>query len=298
MTRRSWTFVVAPGDAGLRLDQLLSARTGLSRRQAREALKLGGVQAAQKRIRVASKVLAPGTEVRVTVDDALAAVPQMELPVLFEDAWLLAVAKPAGLPCQGTQASDRHDLMALLGRQRPGQTFLLQHRLDTGTSGVIILAKSAEANVGPQFSAHEVRKTYLARTTRPVETCVVDAPIGRLRDSHPVRHACPGLGLGGRTCTLEDLLDPRPAQTALRPASPEESAGLAEGSYVVAEPRTGRTHQIRVHLAALGAPVLGDTLYGGAPASQLWLHAWRLILRHPVTGEGLDLVADPDRFRP
>jgi 23S rRNA pseudouridine1911/1915/1917 synthase len=65
---------------------------------------------------------------------------------------------------------------------------------------------------------------------------------------------------------------------------------------VVAEPSTGRTHQIRVHLAHLGCPVLGDTFYHGEPSDQLWLHAWKLVLEHPVTGARLELTAPPARF--
>ena len=107
-------------EAHLRLDQLVSVRTGLSRRKAREILKLGGVQVDRKRVRVASKAVAPGTEVRVALDDSLVIPPDLAIPVVFEDRWLLVVNKPAGMPTQGTQASDRHDLLALLARQRPG----------------------------------------------------------------------------------------------------------------------------------------------------------------------------------
>jgi 23S rRNA pseudouridine1911/1915/1917 synthase len=286
MALRNWKFLVEASEANLRLDQLVSQRTGLSRRAAREALKLGGVQVDQKRVRVASREVAPGTEIRVAVDDSLGQPPDLELPVVFEDSWLLVLNKPAGLPTQGTQASDRHDLMALLGRQRPGQKLILCHRLDQGTSGVLVLAKDKAADLGRTFQERTLRKVYLARVSNPIEACEVDRPIGRLRLASPARFACEG-----------DLLEAKASQTLFRTALPEECADLAPGAWVVCEPRTGRTHQIRVHLASLGAPVVGDGLYGGQPDSQLWLHAWRLELAHPVTGEPLQLVAEPTRFR-
>lgn len=285
MTRRSWIFTVGLDDGELRLDQLVSQHTGLSRRAAREALKLGGVQVDKRRVRVAGRTLKAGQEVRVAVDETLGAVPDFVPEVLFEDAWLLAVHKPAGIPTQGTQASDRHDLMALLVRQRPGQRLMLCHRLDQGTSGVLVFAKDPKADLGPRFQDRSVQKTYLARVARPVEACTVDRPIGRLRLAKPARFGCEG-----------DLLEAKPSQTDVRPATAEEVAGLAPGHYAVCAPRTGRTHQIRVHLASLGAPVVGDGLYGGPKDDQMWLHAWKLELQHPVTGEALCLVAPPARF--
>lgn len=126
MALRNWKFLIDATDTELRLDQVVAQRTGLSRRAAREALKLGGVQVDQKRVRVASRQVVVGMEIRVAVDDSLGQPPDMELPVVFEDDWLLVLNKPAGLPTQGTQASDRHDLMALLARQRPGQKLIDQ----------------------------------------------------------------------------------------------------------------------------------------------------------------------------
>ncbi len=289
MAVQKWSFTVAPEDEGLRLDQLISQHTGLSRRMAREALKLGGVQVAKARVRVAGRVLKPGTDVRVAFDEALGALPDQPLEVVFEDAWLLAVNKPAGLPTQGTWASDRHDVLALLRRQRPELTLYLQHRLDQGTSGLLLLSKEAGVNAAltRQFTEHTLRKAYLARVSKAMEAaCVVDRPIGRLRGANPGRFACEG-----------DLLEPKAARTRFRSATEEEIRGLVPGPWVVAEPETGRTHQIRVHLASLGNPVRGDRLYGGASDGELGLHAWLLELDHPATGERLRLVAPPARFR-
>lgn len=297
MALQKWTFTVAQDDSDLRLDQLVAQRTGLSRRAAREALKLGGVQVDRKRVRVAGRLLKPGTEVRVAFDPDLPPVPTLTIPIVFEDAWLLAVDKPAGLATQGTWASDRHDLLALLKAQRPDLTLFLHHRLDQGTSGLLLLAKDPAANKGlaDAFAGRDIEKRYLARLSEPLEACTVEAPIGRLRGADPGRFGCAegGPGSGGG-----DLIDPKQARTDFRPASPEETAGLVPGHYVVARLHTGRTHQIRVHLAHLGHPILGDALYGGAPSDRLWLHAWRLGLKHPVTGDDLRLETPPTRFQP
>jgi len=285
MATQTWKFTVDPAEKGMRLDQLISARTGLSRRKAREVLQLGGVQVQRKRVKVASKLIQPGSEVAVSVDDNLGVPQELDVPILFEDAFLLVVDKPSGMASQGTQASDRHDLTALLERQRAGQFLALQHRLDQGTSGVLVIAKHPSAHLGTQFQARTVEKSYLARVSRHLEPCTVDLPIGRVRGSRPARYGCTG-----------DLIDPRPSITDFRPATPEETAGFLPGFWVVATPHTGRTHQIRVHLSHLGAPVLGDALYHGEASDQLWLHAWRLSLEHPVTGVRMDLEAPPHRF--
>ncbi|HEX7551950.1 MAG TPA: RluA family pseudouridine synthase [Geothrix sp.] len=288
MTLRKWTFLVDPEDADLRLDQLIAKRTDLSRRSAREALKLGGVQVDRKRVKVAGKLVKPGVEVRVAFDPDLPPVPTTAIPVVFEDAWILAVDKPAGIATQGTWASDRHDLLALLKTQRPDLKLFLHHRLDQGTSGLLVLAKDPKANKGlaTAFAGRDLEKLYLARISEPLEACTVEAPIGRLRGADPGRFGCTG-----------ELMDPKSARTDFRPATAEEVEGLVPGHWVVARIHTGRTHQIRVHLGHLGRTILGDGLYGGPASDRLWLHAWRLNLKHPVTGEDLHLEARPTRFQ-
>jgi RluA family pseudouridine synthase len=289
MTVNKWTFTVGPEDAELRLDQLIAKRTGLSRRSAREALKLGGVQVDRKRVKVAGRLVTPGAEIRVAFDPDLPAVPTLVIPIVYEDVWLLAVNKPAGIATQGTWATDRHDLLALLKTQRPDLRLSLHHRLDQGTSGLLVLAKDPKANKGlaSTFAGRDLEKLYLTRITAPLEACTVEAPIGRIRGADPGRFGCTG-----------DLIDPKSARTDFRPAKAEETAGLVPGIWVVARIHTGRTHQIRVHLVHLGRPILGDALYGGEPSDRLWLHAWRLTLKHPVTGEDLRLEAPPTRFEP
>ena len=287
MVIRKWTFTTKTDDAELRLDQIIAKHTDLSRRAAREALKLGGVQVDRKRVKVAGRLVKPGTEIRAAYDPDLPPVPTTTIPVVFEDPWILAVDKPAGLPTQGTWATDRHDLLALLHTQRPELKLFLHHRLDQGTSGLLVLAKDAKANPGlaKTFASRDLEKIYLVRISEPLASCTVDAPIGRLRGADPGRFGCEG-----------NLIEPKAARTDFRPATSDETADLLPGHWVVARIYTGRTHQIRVHLAHLGHPILGDTLYGGAPSDRLWLHAWQLNLQHPVTGESLRLMAPPARF--
>ena len=288
MALQRWTFTVDASDGGLRLDQVIAARTGLSRRQAREILRLGGVQVARKRVRVAGREVPAGTEVRVAHDPDLPPPPEIEVPIVFEDAWLLAVDKPAGIPTQGTWATDQHDLLAMLRKQRPELKLFLHHRLDQGTSGLLIFAKDAAANpsLTEQFTQGGVRKSYLARLSRSLGPCTVDRPVGRIRQADPGRYGCEG-----------DLIEPKAAQTAFEAVPSECLATLQGEHWILARPRTGRTHQIRVHLTSLGCPILGDRLYGGLPSDQLWLHAWRLSLTHPMTGAPLHLEAPPLRFR-
>jgi 23S rRNA pseudouridine1911/1915/1917 synthase len=288
MALRKWTFTVDPEDAELRLDQLIAKHTELSRRSAREALKLGGVQVDRKRVKVAGKLVKPGIEIRVAFDPDLPPVPTTVIPVVYEDAWILAVDKPPGIATQGTWASDRHDLLALLKTQRPDLKLFLHHRLDQGTSGLLVLAKDPKANKGlaEAFAGRDLEKLYLTRISAPLEACTVEAPIGRLRGADPGRFGCTG-----------DLMEPKSARTDFRPATAEEVADLVPGHWIVARIHTGRTHQIRVHLLHLGRSVLGDSLYGGGASDRLWLHAWRLGLKHPVTGEDLRLEAPPTRFQ-
>ncbi len=285
MGLKNWKFIVESTDLTFRLDQLISQKTGMSRREARKVLAMGGVQVDRKRVRVASRLLRIKQEVRVAVDDSLGEVPDLEIPVIYEDDVLLVISKPAGIPTQGTQASDRHDLMALLNRQRPNDNLFLCHRLDQGTSGLLVLAKGKGGNLGQQFQERTLQKLYLARVSKAVPECEVDAPIGRLRLSTPARFGCSG-----------DLLEPKPSRTTFRPATPEEKAGLSGEHWLVCELHTGRTHQIRVHLASLGAPVMGDGLYGGEPDAQMWLHAWKMKVTHPVTGAVMAWTAPPSRF--
>ena len=194
--------------------------------------------------------------------------------VLFEDAGLIAVDKPAGLPTVATADPRRTHLVGLVqrllaGRQSPRDPlpYLGVHqRLDRDTSGVVLFTKDPAVNsaLAAQFAAREVAKTYVALTARPA----------RLPPSAWRAEASVDPDADGAARTRG-----RPAVTDFRLVE-----ALARALVVEARPRTGRKHQIRIHLARAGLPILGDDAYGGAAARRaprLMLHAARLELRHP-----------------
>lgn len=214
--------------------------------------------------------------------------------VLHEDAHLLAVDKPAGrlvIPGRdGAEPSLRAELEARFGR------LWVVHRLDRSTSGVLVLARTAAAHraLNLAFDRGEPRKRYLAlvRGVPPeeqrIEVAIAPGRKGRMRPAAPD--------------------DPRgkPSATVVRrlEAFPAHPLGGGPLALVEALPETGRTHQIRVHLAALGAPLLGDARYGGprrvgeVAVPRVMLHAARLELPHPATGARMVFeAAPPEDFR-
>ncbi|MCL1894297.1 MAG: RluA family pseudouridine synthase [Holophagaceae bacterium] len=289
-TRQSWCFIVVPEEAGQRLDQIIPARTGLSRRKVREIIKLGGVQLNHKRIKIAGRIPDIGAKINVNLDNSLGDIPTFAPSILFEDEWILVANKPSGIPTQGTRASDKHDFFSVTQKAFANQKLYLTHRLDSGTSGILLLAKGAKAadELGRLFRNHKIKKTYLAATSRPMEPCSLDKPVGRIKDSKPARFGCEG-----------DLVDIKSATTNFYRADSMEDT-VNDAHWLIAEPLTGRTHQIRVHLAHLGYPVIGDVFYGGRPSHRLWLHAWKLELVHPLTNEALIFQSDivPESFQP
>lgn len=278
-----------------RLDHFLAeALSGLSRGRVEKLIRSGAVTIDGRPATRKSQEVAAGcvAEIEIGDDAGEPYSPSVALQRLFEDEWLLAVAKPAGIavhPGAGAAGETMLDLFrfhypqqaaAMSGSDRPG----IVHRLDKDTSGVLLLAKDevTTTRLQAQFAARWVKKEYLA----------VVAGAMRFRNG---------------TIDLPLLRDPRrPTRfVARRIAGGEEGAREAVTDYAVAlqlpdctllrvEPRTGRTHQIRVHLAAQGNPVLGDPWYGrrGAPTYPgLALHARRLAFRHPTSGLDLEIEA-------
>lgn len=226
----------------------------------------------------------PETEVPAAGVVAAEAIP---LQILFEDDAVLVLDKPAGLVVHPAAGNRTGTLVAGvihhwkephpdLDPLRPG----LVHRLDKDTSGVLVLAKTPEAlaELSAQFQDRTVSKQYVAFVHgRPASARgVVDAPVGR----HPVDR---------KRMAIRD--DGRPARTRYEVVA--VAAGMAR---VHAWPETGRTHQIRVHLASLGTPIVGDAVYGKrgervVDISRQALHAARLTFRHPTTGESMTFEA-------
>ncbi len=278
------TLAVGPADAGERLDRFIAARGGISRGLARRTLDAGGVFLDGRRCKVSGKLLHAGQEVVVNLEEAGRSAPARAVlersRLLYADRDLVAVDKPAGVPSQPTLTSDQGTLPELVAALL-GAPVTLVHRLDRETSGVTVLARSAAAAAGlaEAFRTGTPEKTYLAlcaRAPSPPDGRI-DAPLGK----DPAR-----AGLR--------RVDPRgdAAATRYRTLRDGPLAALVE-----ARPETGRTHQIRVHLAHLGAPLLGDPRYGGprrvgeVAIPRVMLHARRLEIDHPATGARLVLEA-------
>lgn len=293
------TFRVPAEVAGTRLDRYLAGSSGLTRARIQALIAAGRVRVGGA-VRKASAVLRGGEQITLTVPppEPSDLTPEpIPLQVLYEDADLLVINKPAGLVAHPAAAHRAGTLVnALLHRfpnlrgiggvDRPG----LVHRLDKDTSGCLLVAKTDAAHEGlsRQFRARQVRKTYLAlvRGSLREPRGRITAPIGRdLRDRKK---------MGVRTARG------REAATAYRVLRALPGATLLEVTL-----ETGRTHQIRVHLAHLGHPVVGDALYGGRPerraregahgpvAPRQLLHAWRIAFTHPRTGAPVTVEAPP-----
>ncbi len=284
------SLAVGPGDEGERLDRFIAARGGISRGEARRALDAGGVFLDGRRCKVAGRLLRPGQSVAVNLSEGGrargSAAPLERSRLLYADGDMAAVDKPPGVPAQPTLTTDAGALPELVAALLHSPVTLV-HRLDRETSGVTVFARTraAAAALAEAFRTGAPEKTYLALTARapsPPEGRI-DAPLGK----DPAR-----AGLR--------RVDPRgdPAATRYRTLREGPRAALVEAS-----PETGRTHQIRVHLAHLGAPLLGDARYGGprrvgeVAVPRVMLHARRLELAHPGTGARLVIEAPvPEDF--
>jgi 23S rRNA pseudouridine1911/1915/1917 synthase len=275
------SFVAEPG----RLDAVVAARLRVPRAEVQRAIVQGAV-VVDGRQRPKSFRLAGGerVEVRRTGAPDLAPDPT-PLTILFEDPYLLVVSKPAGVVTHPTASRRTGTLVNRLlgagvhlaaagGPDRPG----IVHRLDVGTSGAMLVAKDERTYgaLADLFRRHAVDRTYLALVRGRVgpEASLVEAPLARRRARIGIATAT------GREASTELLVRER----------------MGRATLMEARPRTGRTHQIRVHLSAIGHPVLGDRAYGGGgdDAHRLgltrpFLHSWRIAFAHPITGESIEL---------
>jgi 23S rRNA pseudouridine1911/1915/1917 synthase len=265
-------FVVADDETGLRLDQVIPKHvTGLSRRKARAVIDVGGVFVDRTRVKVAGRTVRAGQKIEVTIGGALERPRELPPPrIVHVDDAVIVVDKPAGLVTAPTPESDRGDLLDQLAQQF-GEVYLV-HRLDRPTSGLLVFARTRDANkkLGDAFKVHDVERVYRAVAVGEVSQQTIDRPIEGRR---AVTHVRPIETLSGAT-----LLD--------------------------VELETGRTHQIRIHLAGVGRPVAGDRTHGGENERsfslekrppRLALHARVLGFVHPVSGERMRFDSDvPD----
>lgn len=290
---------VDEGSAGQRLDNfLIRLLKGVPKTHVYRVIRSGEVRVNKGRAGADTR-LALGDEVRVppvrTAEHAMgraadaAAVPAREFPVVFEDEHLLAVDKPAGVAVHGGSGVS-FGVIEQLRRARPEARFLeLVHRLDKETSGVLLLAKkrSALTALQDQFRARDTGKTYAALVVGrwPASKKVVDVALHKYLTAEGERRVRPDADTGRRSITLVRVVRAWDACTLLDVTI-----------------KTGRTHQIRVHLAHEGHPIVGDAKYGDFAVNReyargarrferMFLHARRLAFDHPASGERIELEA-------
>ena len=228
--------------------------------------------------------------------------PAREFPVLFEDEHLIAIDKPAGVAVHGGSGVS-FGVIEQLRQARPGARMLeLVHRLDRETSGILLVAKkrSALLKLQDQFRERETGKTYLALVAGvwPANKKVIDLPLHKylLADGERrVKVVSRDDPDGMRSITLVKV-----ARSFSLPLPPREGGGERTFTLLEVTIKTGRTHQIRVHLASAGHPIAGDDKYGDFELNKalqrqglkrMFLHAWRLQFDHPAGGERIELVA-------
>ncbi len=284
------SFIVEVDSGGERLDVFLSSRLGISRTKAKSMIDAGLVNISGK-IPKASKKVAKGDVISGVIPETQSEELKPEnipLEVVYEDSYLAVINKPAGLvvhPSPGHASGTlvnallwRFSGMEGVGdRKRPG----IVHRLDADTSGLIVVAKSSDALCFLQraFKERSVEKRYRAVVWGSVEAPgVVDLPIGR----NPVDRK-----------KMAVRMDGREAVTLYKPISSNGSF-----SYLDIEIKTGRTHQIRVHMSHIGHPVVGDRLYSRKSfEGRLLLHSYRLTIPHPEGGILSVEKEEPEDFK-
>ncbi len=285
--------LVVPEGGRRRADRFVADLTGMSRSFVQRLIADGRLTLAGRPLR-ANAVLAPGDTVVLEVPppapaDHLEPEAGIPLSVVYEDDGMLVIDKPAGLvvhPSPGHWSGTLVNALlahgteygGIAGVQRPG----IVHRLDRDTSGLLMVAKTdaAQASLMAQLKARRIKKTYLALVAGSVAAAAgrIEAPIGRDPRNRQRFAVVP---------------DGRPSVTTYRVRERFDGWTLVELDLV-----TGRTHQIRVHLGAIGHPVAGDPVYGTGTSrrgpeglERMFLHAWRLELTAPTSGRLLRLVA-------
>ena len=294
---KTLSIVCNPLGAGRRLDQFISTCSGdpaFSRTLVKKLVLEGSVTVNGDLCADADRRIKEGDVVEVRKERALKSEmigEKIAFGVIYEDEDILIVNKPAGLvvhPGAGNETGtlvnalvgSRRKLSTVGGGERPG----IVHRLDKDTSGLLVVAKSNRAHraLSKAFSSREVHKEYAAIVKGQVDRIEgrVELPVGR----------------DARQRKKMTTVSPQYAREALTHYKVEEK--FRQSTLLSLRPVTGRTHQIRVHMTALGYPVLGDATYGVADGQRLALHAHKISFEHPVTKKTLSFEAPlPEDFR-
>lgn len=293
-------FPIREKEAGQRLDLFLKDKLKISRKKAKQLIDSGQIFNKDKRIIIASWELQKGDQIKVldskSAEEAQVPRSNRYLKIHFEDKHLLVVEKPAGVACEkslqstsSTLVDDINDYLRRSGQSEDGKVYLgLMHRLDKETSGLMVYSKSTKGNhLSEQFKNHSIQRRYLALVlgTIPKESGRIKAAIG------------PDPEKKGR----QQITKGRPAITDYQVIE-----RYAHHTFIEASLLTGKTHQVRVHLAHLGYPILGDRLYGKKSSyKRQMLHASHLQFLHPVNKKKMsfdsevppDMLKLIDRFR-
>ena len=297
----------------IRLDELLRQnlplllKTEISTSKIRRLIVAGAVSVNQKQVFVPSFIVFAKSSVFVSVDEEKLFYEKQpddikfeltEKNVLFEDEYIIVVNKPSHFPTEKSMVETRDNLHAAVVRylfarqkiQNPNAKNPpycgIMHRLDRDTSGVILFTKKREANAAchDMFEQHTAKKTYIAAILKEPASkkITVDFPMGRISPK----------GQSAKWGKLSEVKGGLKSRTEF-----EFFKATSRFFLYYCKPLTGRTHQIRVHLASLGCPILGDELYGGKPYKRIMLHAVSLSFPHPATKKIITVTAPlPDEF--
>lgn len=291
------TISVGEGEAGMRLDRWFKAHyPALGHGELEKLLRKGNIRVNGTRAK-ANRRLEAGETVRVPPLGDKAAAPKSYAPAsredaeflkritIYEDADILALNKPFGLAVQGGAKTARHIDGMLAALEKNGERPRLVHRLDRDTGGVLILAKTraAAARLGAELQRRDVDKTYWALV------------VGVLK----MRQGTIDLAIAKRMVRDEERVVPAEGEDAKKAITDYQVIDEATpaAAFLALRPRTGRTHQLRVHCAAMGTPIVGDGKYGGkiahidGVAPKLHLFCRSMSFAHPKTGQRMTLTA-------
>ena len=257
---------------------------GINIAKLKKSLEIGGVLVNNRRVKDLTHKLKKGDRVSICIDEKIPEFHFSKDWIVFEDEYLIVLNKPQGMTAQGTMCYDINHLYYFVKRYLNGYAGL-HHRLDRDTSGLVLFTKRKEVNkrVGELFRNREIKKTYIAIVHGRLESEVkINKPIGLIPESRPKKW-------------WVNMPHSKEAITIVKPVKV-----FGAFTLVNAMPLTGRTHQIRVHLAGEGYPIVGDRFYKPEDLTgyPLMLHCKRLEFNHPVSGERIKIESNmPLRFK-